>query len=118
MSALFSQADKRTFGMKKYEYFSSHPHPIGRGLPAEKIKTMRSPECAICGKGGTCKLVYFKLRPQDEEWYKKMEEIGGVGHPPEAEWFCEKHYKRAVELKNLTIDEAFKILLKEFKKDK
>ncbi|MHA1603837.1 MAG: hypothetical protein ACTSWF_04205 [Candidatus Freyarchaeota archaeon] len=47
---------------------------------------MRPPICAICDKrfldseeGG---LVYFKKRPSDYEWIKKMEEKGMVGHPP------------------------------------
>ncbi|MHA1266826.1 MAG: hypothetical protein ACTSRS_16435 [Candidatus Helarchaeota archaeon] len=79
---------------------------------------MKPPICAICGrrfnprKG---KLIYFVRRPSDEEWHKKMEESDMVGHPPEAEWFCEKHYQRAAELQNLTIDKAFEILEKEFK---
>ncbi len=50
---------------------------------------MRPPICRICDKklidkddGG---LIYFKKRPSDIEWEKKMEEIRGVGHPPYAE---------------------------------
>ena len=39
-----------------------------------------------------------------------MEKEGMVGHPPFADWFCEKHYKRALELKDLTIDKAMKQL--------
>ncbi|MFW9942502.1 MAG: hypothetical protein ACFFFT_15795 [Candidatus Thorarchaeota archaeon] len=75
---------------------------------------MRPPICRVCDKelaekndGG---LVYFKKRQSDIEWEKKMEEIGGTGHPPYAEWFCKKHYKKANELKHLPIDEAFKKL--------
>lgn len=75
---------------------------------------MRPPICRICAKklevmndGG---LVYFKKRPSDLEWEKRMKEIGGVGHPPNAEWFCKDHYEKANELKYLTIDKAFKIL--------
>ncbi|MHA1301049.1 MAG: hypothetical protein ACTSO9_16635 [Candidatus Helarchaeota archaeon] len=72
---------------------------------------MRPPECAICNKnfdpsGEECGLIYFKRRVSDEEWDKRMEEKGMVGHPPYAEWFCPKHYKKAKELQNLTIDEA------------
>ncbi|MEE9377995.1 MAG: hypothetical protein V3V33_08165 [Candidatus Lokiarchaeia archaeon] len=82
-----------------------------------KIDIMKPPICRVCdkklkdlNKGG---LVYFTKRPSDIEWEKRMEEIGGVGHPPYAEWFCKKHYDKANELKNLTIDKALKILMLE-----
>lgn len=39
-----------------------------------------------------------------------MEKKGMVGHPPYAEWFCGEHYKKAKELKNLTVDKAMGIL--------
>ena len=75
---------------------------------------MRPPICRIWDKelaekddGG---LIYFKKRQSDIEWEKRMEKIGGTGHPPYAEWFCKKHYQKANELKHLTIDEAFKNL--------
>ena len=78
---------------------------------------MRPPICCICDKklvdldeGG---LIYFKKRLSDIEWGKKMEEIGGVGHPPYAEWFCKKHYKKANELRHLTRDKALTILSSE-----
>ena len=79
---------------------------------------MRPPMCAICGKedfdlkkGG---LVYFALRTSDQKWEKKMKDKGMVGHPPYAEWFCEKHFPKAKELENLTIDKAMDVLKKEF----
>ena len=75
---------------------------------------MKPPVCCICNKrldypdeGG---LIYFKKRASDREWEEKMEREGMVGHPPFAEWFCEKHYKKALELKDLTIDKAMKQL--------
>ena len=78
---------------------------------------MKPPICRICDKkladmddGG---LIYFKKRPSDIEWEKRMEEIGGVGHPPYADWFCKKHYEKAMELKHLPINEALKILRSE-----
>ena len=78
---------------------------------------MRPPICRICDKklaevndGG---LIYFKKRSSDREWEKRMEEIGGVGHPPYAEWFCKKHYEQANKLKSLSIDDALKILIPE-----
>ena len=73
---------------------------------------MRPPICAICGKrmedindGG---LIYFKKRPSDIKWQERMEKIGGVGHPPWAEWFCKKHYDKAKALSHLPIDEAMR----------
>lgn len=75
---------------------------------------MKPPICSICDKklvdldeGG---LIYFKKRLSDIEWEKKMIEIGGVGHPPYADWFCKKHYEKANKLSHLTIDNALKIL--------
>jgi len=78
---------------------------------------MRPPICRICDNNLEDKddggLIYFKKRPSDIEWEKKMEEIGGVGHPPWAEWFCKKHYEKANKLKHLSINEALKILRSE-----
>jgi len=75
---------------------------------------MKPPICCICDKkldypdeGG---LVYFKKRPSDHEWDKNMEEEGMIGHPPYAEWFCEVHYKKAVKLKEFSIDQALNSL--------
>ncbi len=75
---------------------------------------MRPPICSICDKrldspedGG---LIYFKKRASDREWEERMEKEGMVGHPPFAEWFCGDHYKKAFELKDLTIDNAMKQL--------
>ncbi|MFX1275659.1 MAG: hypothetical protein ACFFBP_14700 [Promethearchaeota archaeon] len=72
---------------------------------------MKPPICCICNErfvmenGG---LVYFKLRTSDIEWKKKMKKDDMVGHPPYAEWFCEKYYKKAKDLNHLTISEALK----------
>jgi hypothetical protein len=70
---------------------------------------MRPPVCAICDEdlmedeGG---IIYFKKRFSDKVWDRKMERIHGVGHPPYAEWFCEKHITLAKEVEHLTIDKA------------
>ena len=76
---------------------------------------VRPPICVICDKEFDVKdeggLVYFKKRPSDIEWEERMENIGGVGHPPYAEWFCEEHFNKALQLKHLTIDEALKQLI-------
>ncbi len=78
---------------------------------------MRPPECAICGndfepgeKGG---VLHFKKRFSDYVWERKMKRINGVGHPPFADWFCEKHFSRAKQLLSLTINKAMKILREE-----
>lgn len=74
---------------------------------------MKPPICSICGKDcGTGKLIYFKLRPSDREWHKRMKKTHGVGHPPEAAWFCENHNENASQLSDLTISEAMKELRK------
>lgn len=77
---------------------------------------MRPPICCICDKemlnsedGG---LIYFKKRPSDIEWVRRMEEKGMVGHPPYAEWFCGEHYKKAKSLEHFTIDNAMQALKK------
>jgi hypothetical protein len=71
---------------------------------------MRPPECGLCGndledlqRG----LVSFAERGSDIEWRKRMKETGGVGHPPNVEWFCSNHYDLALSLSHLTIDKAF-----------
>lgn len=70
---------------------------------------MRPLVCAICdvdleeNEGG---VIYYKKRFSDKVWDRKMNRINGVGHPPYAEWFCGKHYDRAKELEDLTIDKA------------
>ena len=79
---------------------------------------MRPPVCVICDKdleekeGG---VVYFKKRFSDKVWDRKMKRINGVGHPPYAEWFCGKHYERAKELVDLTINEAITKIREELK---
>ncbi|MFX0106033.1 MAG: hypothetical protein ACFE75_11145 [Candidatus Hodarchaeota archaeon] len=79
-----------------------------------KNNIIKPPICRICDKKlediDDCGLIYFKKRQSDIEWEKRMEEIGGVAHPPYAEWFCKKHYEKANELKHLSIDEALRIL--------
>jgi len=88
------------------------------------IGIMRPPICAVCGKrffptGDDSKgggLIYFVERESDIEWRKHMKEIGGVGHPPNAEWFCAEHYPIAVKYQNLTIDKAWEKINEELKK--
>jgi len=74
---------------------------------------MKPPVCAVCDKeldlndGG---LIYFKKRPSDWRWHKKIKKSGFTGHPPYAEWFCSLHYKQAKQIMHYTIDKALTIL--------
>ncbi len=76
---------------------------------------MRPPICGICDQdlmdnGG---LIYFAKSENDLAWDKKMEEPGMVGHPPYAEWFCEKHYIIAKKYQQLTKEQAIKKIYEE-----
>jgi hypothetical protein len=78
---------------------------------------MKPPICRVCGKNFSADdegdLIYFKKRPKDIEWDEMMKrEPGMVGHPPYADWFCNKHFTKAKELEHLTIDKAIVILKK------
>jgi len=80
---------------------------------------MRPPICAICHKdleGNAGGLIYFSKGEDDLNWDKKMREEFMVGHPPYAEWFCEKHVKIAKEFQNLQRNEAIR-KIKEFLKN-
>ena len=75
---------------------------------------MRPPICEICDtefdfhlKGG---LLYFKETPEGKEFDRRVEEEAITGHPPDAGWFCSKHYSQAEELVHLTIQEAISII--------
>ncbi|MHA1684232.1 MAG: hypothetical protein ACTSUE_25065 [Promethearchaeota archaeon] len=78
---------------------------------------MKPPRCIICGKrlvydeidNETRGLVEFKKTESDREW----DADHPPEHPPYAEWFCSKHFKRASDLKNLHRHEALKILTRE-----
>lgn len=72
---------------------------------------MRPPCCALCNtdfpphKGG---LVYFRRTAADQAWHR---DLGvGVGHPPEARWFCAAHLKAARALKHLSAAEALEAM--------
>ncbi|MBU0527542.1 MAG: hypothetical protein ABH983_01630 [Candidatus Micrarchaeota archaeon] len=79
---------------------------------------MMPPVCKICNKDfrneEECGLLHFKKTEKDDEFDRKCEEDGFVGHPPYAAWFCKEHYEEAKKLINLTLDEAMEILRKKF----
>jgi hypothetical protein len=71
---------------------------------------MRPPICEICDtefdlhtEGG---LIYFKETPKGREFSKRVEKDAIIGHPPDAGWFCKKHYPKAKQLQHLTLSEA------------
>ena len=75
---------------------------------------MRPPICIICDKDGIdghdIKLISFHKNESDIQWEKEMDEKGFVGHPPWQEWFCKKHYKKAIKLSHLSLNEALNTL--------
>ena len=73
---------------------------------------MRPPICEICDlefnhhlEGG---LLYFKETPEGLEFNRRVEEEAIASHPPDAGWFCSKHYSQAIQLQHLTLREAIK----------
>ncbi len=74
---------------------------------------MMPPICCICDEdfepdvGG---LIYFTEEENDKIANKRLSQPGYVGHPPNAFWFCEKHYPEAKKLSHLTKTEAFNTL--------
>ncbi len=73
---------------------------------------MKPPICAICDKdffdeGG---LIYFKETEKDKEFNQRLKQPGYTGHPSNAFWFCNEHYRQAKKLSHLTKTEAFKLL--------
>lgn len=78
---------------------------------------MRPPICAIChkdfradlGKGGT---VSFKPTESDKSYNEKIRKRRMVGHPPNLEWFCNKHLKIAEKYKHLNRSEAIPKILR------
>ena len=73
---------------------------------------MKPPHCYVCGldmwdipdddalnKHFT--LVYFAISEAEEEYQRRRDEEGWVGHPNEAVWFCRKHVDVAERRKHL-----------------
>ena len=75
---------------------------------------MKPPICVICYKEFTDSdeggLVYFEKSKSDERWIKAMKVEGLTGHPPYADWFCEKHFEAARKLEHLHLHEAMREL--------
>ncbi|MEZ4825287.1 MAG: hypothetical protein R3C61_03190 [Bacteroidia bacterium] len=74
---------------------------------------MKPPICVVCGNdfgtdANNGRLVYFVRTPEDITWYERADQEGFTGHPPNAAWFCELHYNKAVTLTHLTLEEAIK----------
>ncbi len=71
---------------------------------------MRPPECAICEVEEACTLISFAKTAEDEDWYRRCDEEGFVGHPPNVDWFCADHAPAARALGHLTLREAFRMM--------
>jgi len=73
---------------------------------------MKPPICHTCGlrffDGGG--LVRFKETEEDEEFNKRFEQKGFVGHPTNVFWFCKDHIEEALKYQHLTKTEAFQLL--------
>lgn len=73
---------------------------------------MMPPECSCCGREQSdfpsmkFEIVYFKRTPEDEDWYRRSEEEGWEGHPPNAYWFCSDHLELALKYESLNVKEA------------
>ena len=59
---------------------------------------------------------YFQKTASDKEWDKRCEDEGFVGHPPYAEWFCEKHFLIAKKYSALPKRVALVSIKRELKK--
>ena len=83
----------------------------GTALSAKaKKKVVGEVEDLFYGRGKPDRLAEYLM----EKWIEKMREEGLTGHPPYVEWFCEKHYGVAKELKDFTITEAIDLLKEKF----
>lgn len=76
---------------------------------------MRPPKCVICGKKSKShssgfKLVSFKLTKEQQEHNNRMKSENRVGHPRGKDWFCDFHYPRAKQLKQLSNIEAIELI--------
>lgn len=80
-----------------------------------KIDCMRPPICIICDTDfrdsfAEGDYVQFKLTDDDIKHNKRMEASQLTGHPAGVEWFCKDHIDQARRNKNLTLNEALKIM--------
>ena len=72
---------------------------------------MRPPECVMCGACDEgIRLLGFAMDAEAADWYKRAEEPGFVGHPPDQEWFCSVHAEKASTLTMLTLTEALRAM--------
>ena len=68
---------------------------------------MKPPFCEICDAPCDADgLLSFRKTPSDVEWERRMQEGGGVGHPPWQGWFCPRHREGALRLTQGTLPEA------------
>jgi len=65
---------------------------------------MMPPNCCICREDcfSSGRLIFFSETDEDKIELERLRQPGFVGHPPNAFWFCDKHYEKAAELQNNT----------------
>jgi len=82
---------------------------------------MKPPICEICDKRisdmENAGLVYFQKTKADEEWDRRVEEEGIIGHPPYADFFCKEHYILAKKYSKLPRGVAIVSIKRELKKN-
>ncbi|MCB1742973.1 MAG: hypothetical protein KDK91_21535 [Gammaproteobacteria bacterium] len=74
---------------------------------------MRPPECAVCGHRfdpAHGELIAFCRDDEADAWYARTHQDEIVGHPPNVEWFCERHAPLARELRDWSLGEALQRL--------
>ena len=69
---------------------------------------MRPPECAICDVEVDCTLISFVCTTEDDEWHRRSQEEGFVGHPPNVDWFCANHAPAARALSHVPLSQALR----------
>ncbi len=74
---------------------------------------MRPPICEICNErfdSGSEGLISFAVDAQTEDFDRRAEQPGFVGHRPNRGWFCPNHASAARELVDLTLGDALSAL--------
>jgi hypothetical protein len=108
---------------------SEEAHAIGRRSPRYRSGdvpdylggvAVRPPDCFICQRSlrdgepySSFTDVWFALTPEEEAIRREQDRQGWVGHPPEVEWFCDKHSALAEEHAHLHWREALELLARQ-----
>jgi len=75
---------------------------------------MKPPVCCVCQRSfdppRRGDLVRFARTEADKQWDEDAKSKGFTGHPPYAEWFCDRHLAAARNLQYLTLEKALPAL--------